>query len=89
MPAALLPPPLESTVIGSERVITIRLAGRGAPLDLLEIEQAAVRAALNATNGQQVRAAALLGVTKRVLNYKLKEWGWRPMDTAGTSTSAT
>ncbi len=45
------------------------------PLDLVTLERHAIEAALRATNGNRVRAAALLGINRATLYNKLKEYG--------------
>ncbi len=47
----------------------------GTDLDLERLEMEAIREALRRTNGVQVDAARLLGVTRRVLHYKLRKHG--------------
>jgi two-component system response regulator HydG len=45
------------------------------PLDLATLERRGIEAALRETNGNRVRAAALLGINRTTLYVKLKEFG--------------
>ncbi len=47
----------------------------GQDLDLERLEMEAIREALRRTNGVQVDAARLLGISRRVLHYKLRKHG--------------
>jgi len=50
----------------------------GGDLNLERLEQEAIQEALRRAHGRQVEAARLLGVTRRVLHYKLKKFGISP-----------
>jgi len=50
----------------------------GEDLNLEHLEMEAIREALRRANGVQVEAAKLLGVTRRVLHYKLRKHGLAP-----------
>ena len=39
-----------------------------------ELERAAINQALEQTNGNQVQAAKLLGITRDVLRYRMKQY---------------
>jgi two-component system response regulator AtoC len=45
---------------------------------IAEVERAAIVAALDASGGNQTRAAAKLGVSRRALIYKLEKYGLKP-----------
>ncbi len=45
------------------------------PIDLRENERQAILAALEQTGGNKSRAAELLGISRRALHYKIKEYG--------------
>ncbi|MEJ5375203.1 MAG: sigma 54-interacting transcriptional regulator [bacterium] len=60
---------LEEPPQTEERALT------GKDLDLERLEVEAIREALRRTNGVQVDAARLLGITRRVLHYKLRKYG--------------
>jgi len=78
----------EGTLIG-EQDLTLESAQEGGggaltsdTLNLEELEKAAIQRALRATRGVQKDAAGLLGITPRVLNYKIQgldiDWkAWR------------
>lgn len=40
-----------------------------------EVEKKCIRDALEATNWVQIRAAKMLGITQRMLGYKIKKYG--------------
>lgn len=42
---------------------------------VLEVEKKCIRDALEATNWVQIRAAKMLGITQRMLGYKIKKYG--------------
>jgi transcriptional regulator with GAF, ATPase, and Fis domain len=50
----------------------------GGDLNLERLERAAIQEALSRAHGRQVEAARILGVTRRVLHYKLKKFGIFP-----------
>jgi two-component system, NtrC family, response regulator HydG len=54
---------------------TFRLSG---DLNLERLEQEAIHEALHRSRGVQVEAARLLGITRRVLHYKLRKFGITP-----------
>jgi two-component system response regulator HydG len=79
---------VERTVIMS-RGDTIRLADlppaiagfqqeggrRPSPTSLRDVEREAIEKALHQTGGNRTRAAAILGITRRTLQNKIKEYG--------------
>jgi DNA-binding NtrC family response regulator len=50
----------------------------GGDLNIERLEQEAIREALRRSHGVQVEAARFLGVTRRVLHYKLRKYGITP-----------
>jgi transcriptional regulator with GAF, ATPase, and Fis domain len=57
----------------SERALAVKIPPTGIPLE--EIERQAVVEALRMSNGVQKDAAELLGISPRVMNYKIKILG--------------
>jgi DNA-binding NtrC family response regulator len=53
-------------------------SGLGEDLQLERIEQEAIREALRRSHGVQVEAARLLGITRRVLHYKMRKFRISP-----------
>ncbi len=51
--------------------------GRKAPRTIAEIEEAAIREALDVAGGHRKRAAESLGIGERTLYDKLKQYGLR------------
>lgn len=51
--------------------------------ELKNLEREALISALNETHGSQKRAAALLGISPRVMNYRLRAYGLRRKDLEG------
>ena len=65
-----LPPLLSTTEDQPDDPDLVRL-----PIDLPTLERRAVEAALRATGGNRLRAAALLNVNRSTLYNKLREYG--------------
>ena len=47
-------------------------------MTLAEIERIAIRQALDANGGSTAKAADMLGISQRKIQYRLKEWGREP-----------
>lgn len=59
----------------SRMLLTLALPDDVSRYDLRALERAAMQAALAETNGNQAEASKLLGITKRVMDYKMKTRG--------------
>src|SRR4029077_6043549 len=60
----------QSTPASGERALSVKIPPTGIPLE--EIERQAVLEALKMSNWVQKDAADLLGISPRVMNYKIK-----------------
>jgi len=65
----------------SSSILGIVISGRKVGENLFETaERMLVTEAITETYGQQKKAGVLLGISPRVLNYKLGNYGLRPID---------
>lgn len=73
-----LPPetggPPTSADVGAPKAAAVSLPAAG--LRLEEVERDLVRQALDATGGNQVRAARLLGISRDALRTRMKKFGF-------------
>lgn len=53
---------------------------RGCGMHIQEIEKCAILTTLESANGSTARAAEILGVSTRVIQYRLKAWGMKSTD---------
>jgi DNA-binding NtrC family response regulator/pSer/pThr/pTyr-binding forkhead associated (FHA) protein len=76
---------LPERVRAAEPVRVVVPVGDGGDMreQIADVERAAIMAALDATGGNQTRAAARLGLSRRALIYKLEKYGFKPPPKGG------
>ena len=69
-----LPPSVHASSESGVRAESVTAAAGSMPERVEALERELIEAALQATGGNQVRAAASLGISERALRYKLARW---------------
>ena len=72
VPAEILAPTAPATAVSTE---TSAAAAPDPTASLADVEKAQILAALNAAGGNKTAAADALGISRRTLHRKLREWG--------------
>jgi two-component system NtrC family response regulator len=70
LPPELIAPPSPPQTTG----FLFKLPPQGIPLET--VERDLIRQALEISGGNQIRAAKLLGISRDVLRYRMKKFGW-------------
>lgn len=69
-----IPPEISSPVYTTQKTATTEIKESEAPLPLADMEKSQILSALKNAGNNKTAAAAMLGISRRTLHRKLKEW---------------